>query len=421
MGSMHRPDLHALSRPMKFAILALLYFSQGVPFGLFVQALPVILREGGTSLAAIGLSSLLAIPWGLKFAWSPWVDRAVFGLPRRKGWIVPLQLVTTATLVGLMFIDPHEDLTVLLAGILFVNFLNATQDIATDGLAVEILAAAERGLGNGLQVGGYRVGMIFGGAGALVVIDAFGWEPGLAMCAAGLVVALVPVLWIRETRTAVDEGDVTADRGLATLWSYVRTPGAGRILLLLILYKFGDALASGMLRPLLVDQGHTMGDIGTIVGGVGFVAGLLGAATGGLIGDRTTRHRALTVGAVLQAIGGAFYVPLSIGASGFFSAAAIVGIEHFTGGIATVILFTCMMDWCRPEHTGADYTILASTVVIATGAASAISGISAELLGYGGHFAAAVALAIVGGAVAVRLHGAMEGRPVPDTAGRRES
>jgi predicted MFS family arabinose efflux permease len=212
---------------------------------------------------------------------------------------------------------------------------------------------------------------------------------------------------VRETRVLPD-GDDSEPSGLQTVWSYVRSPGAARILLLLTLYKFGDAFASGMLRPLLVDQGHSMANIGTIVGGVGFVAGLLGAVTGGIIGDRTTRKRALLVGVVLQAVGGAFYIPLSLEAPGYLTAAAIVGVEHFTGGIATVILFTCMMDWCRPRHTGADYTVLASTVVIATGAASALSGISAELLGYAGHFAVAVSLAVVGGAAAVRIHATLD-------------
>jgi hypothetical protein len=98
-------------------------------------------------------------------------------------------------------------------------------------------------------------------------------------------------------------------------------------------------------------------------------------------------------------------------APGFWSAAAMVGAEHFTGGIATVILFTCMMDWCRDNHTGADYTVLASTVVVATGTAASISGISAAALGYTGHFAASVVLAIIGGAGAVALHRTIERHP----------
>lgn len=406
-----RPQIHSLSKPWRFALLATLYFSQGVPFGLFVQALPVILREGGTSLQAIGLSSLLAIPWGLKFLWGPWVDRPLLGRPRRKGWLVPLQLVTMATLGGLVFIDPFGPIAPLLAGILFVNFLNATQDVATDGLAVEILRPEERGLGNGLQVGGYRVGMIFGGAGALVVIDMFGWTSGLALCIAALGAALLPVLWVRE------DGEEPADTaetpsGVSILREYFTSPGAGRIIALLVLYKFGDAMASGMLRPMLVDLKFTMADIGTIVGGVGFVAGLVGAAAGGLIADRTSRRRALMIGVAMQTVGGAFYMPLMLVTPSFWTASLMIGVEHFMGGIATVILFTCMMDWTRPRHTGADYTILASVVVVATGLASVASGFTAANLGYLGHLGLSVVLAGLGGAMAVKLFPTQRSQPL---------
>lgn len=396
-----RPELHSLSRRRKYLTLGALYFSQGIPFGLFVQALPVLLREGGSSLQAIGLSSLLAIPWALKFAWSPWLDRRLMGLPRRKGWLIPLQIITTVALLALSLIDPFSNVEPLLAGILFINFLNATQDIATDGLAVEILSPEERGFGNGLQVGGYRVGMVYGGAGALAVIDLVGWSAGLIVCAVGLVIALVPLLLTRETREDVRRDD--EPHGLAILTSYLRTPGALRAVAVLVAFKFGDALASGMLRPMLVDWNLTMADIGLIVGFVGFAAGLLGAFAGGLIGDRLSRRQAIVFGAALQAVGGAFYIPLSLEHPSVVTAAWMVGVEHFTGGIATVVLFTCMMDWCRPEHTGADYTVLASTVVIATGVGSGISGFSAAAIGYTGHFVLSVGLAIVGGFIAVRL------------------
>jgi len=171
----------------------------------------------------------------------------------------------------------------------------------------------------------------------------------------------------------------------------------------LVVYKFGDALASGMLRPMLVDWKLSMAEIGLVVGFVGFAAGLVGAFVGGVVGDRLTRRQAIVVGAVLQAVGGAFYIPLSLEHPSVGMAAWMVGVEHFTGGIATVVLFTCMMDWCRPEHTGADYTVLASTVVIATGVGAGISGFSAGTIGYTGHFVLAVGLAIVGGFLAVRL------------------
>ncbi|HUS32855.1 MAG TPA: hypothetical protein VMZ53_30345, partial [Kofleriaceae bacterium] len=71
----------------RFVVLGTLYFAQGLPFGFFVQAIPVILRQGGVSLSKIGFTSLLTLPWALKFLWAPYLDRVYSPrLGRRRTW-----------------------------------------------------------------------------------------------------------------------------------------------------------------------------------------------------------------------------------------------------------------------------------------------------------------------------------------------
>jgi hypothetical protein len=83
-------------------LLGSLYFSQGLPFGFFTQALPVMLRQQGWALGEIGLSSLLALPWALKFLWAPLVDRhSLPELGRRRSWILPLQVLGAGILAAL--------------------------------------------------------------------------------------------------------------------------------------------------------------------------------------------------------------------------------------------------------------------------------------------------------------------------------
>ena len=144
--------------------MASLYFAQGLPFGFFTQALPVILREQGVSLKAIGFTAILALPWALKFLWAPFVDRygsERFG--RRRSWILPLQALGVLLLLVLAHFPPEHGLGALLVAVALTNLVAATQDVATDGLAVDLLEPAERGYGNGVQVAGYRAGMIVGG------------------------------------------------------------------------------------------------------------------------------------------------------------------------------------------------------------------------------------------------------------------
>lgn len=419
-----RADIYELPRHRRLLLLAALYMAQGLPFGLFVQALPVVLRQQGVSLEAIGLSSLLALPWALKFLWGPLLDRAPRFLggiwpatPRRLGWLWPLHLLAAAALLGLSTIDPTTELRPLLGAIFLINLLNASQDIVTDGLAVDLLPPAERGLGNGLQVGAYRLGMIVGGALVLVLIEAAGWSTGLVLATIFLLLTLTPLLFVKEppgdrntawASTSEPDTSTPDSPSLAVLLSFLRRPGAPSALLAIALYKLGDALAAGMLRPWLVDQGLSTGDLGRLLGGWGFGAGLLGAALGAFAAYRLTRTRALFIGALVQATGVALYVPLSqAAAAGALPAGwpldAAVVVDHLTGGVATVVLFTCMMDACRPAHSGADYTLMASFVVIATGGAQALSGLSAAHLGYPDHFALASLCAALGGLTAAIL------------------
>ena len=74
----------------------------------------------------------------------------------------------------------------------------------------------------------------------------------------------------------------------------------------------------------------------------------------------------------------------------------VVAGEHVTSSMATAALFTAMMDMCRTSDAGTDYTVQASLVVIASGVASALSGVSAGGLGYAGHFAVAAARSATG-------------------------
>ena len=158
----------------KLTLLASLYFSQGLPFGFFAQALPALMRQQGFALDKIGLTYLLTAPWALKFLWAPYVERHYserWG--RRRSWILPLQFMAAATMAGLAWADPAQGIQWLIAGVFATNLIAATHDISTDGFAVDILEDHERGLGNGIQVAGYghATGYLYPGGLDLKVIS----------------------------------------------------------------------------------------------------------------------------------------------------------------------------------------------------------------------------------------------------------
>jgi MFS transporter, PAT family, beta-lactamase induction signal transducer AmpG len=269
-------------------------------------------------------------------------------LGRRRGYILPLQFLSAALLLGLALPEGTVSIPVLLVAVLLVNLLAATQDVATDGLAVELLERHERGWGNGIQVAGYRVGMILGGGLMLILIDTLGWRPTLLSLGMMLLVATVPVALFREPPSPVS-GHEAMSMGpwlRESLLSWVHRPGAGAWLTLLALFKAGEHLATGMLRTFLVDAGLGLAQVGWMLGVVGFTTGLLGALVGGALVNRLGQRRALLVFGTLQAAAVLLYALAARGAS-LPVLALVCGVEHLASGMATAALFRVLMDNCR--------------------------------------------------------------------------
>jgi PAT family beta-lactamase induction signal transducer AmpG len=393
----HGAKVHTRS---KLGLLASLYFSQGLPFGFFSQALPVLLRKDGVSLAVVGSTSLLALPWMLKFLWAPLVDRygsARFGA--RRGWILPMQAASVALLLAVSRLAPAGHLPLLFVAVLFANLLAATQDIATDALAIDLLGPEERGLGNGVQVAGYRVGMIVGGGLLLLVYDQLGWTSTFVALAALLALASLPV-WLHREPSRVQREAARVD--FRAIYRALSRPDVRRFLPVLVTYKVGDAFGTSMLRPFLVDRGQSLGRIGFTLGTLGFVAGLCGALAGGALCSRLSRRTALLSFALLHALSVGTYGLCALGVAGESALLAFIVIEHFAGGMATAALFTCMMDHAAPDSAATDYTVQASLVLAAGGFVALPSGFIAERVGYGVHFALALSLGLAS-AVVVRL------------------
>lgn len=368
--------------------LGALYLAQGLPYGFFQQALPVLMRDRGFSLEQIGFASLLALPWALKFLWAPLVDRFYWPrLGRRRSWLLPLQVLMGLSLLGMAWLPPERSFAAVLVGVLWINFLCATQDIPADGLAVEVIPAESRGLGNGVQVGGYRLGMILSGGALLSWYARLGWAWSFVGMGLLVLATALPTAMAREPARA------PAPSAKAPARHFLRVPGAWGVIGLLVVYKFGEHFATGMLRPFLRDQKLSLDELGLLLGTAGSLCGLLGAFLGGVTIDRLGRRRALLLCGLLQAGAVLGYAWLASGALSWGALYAVVGLEHLCGGMATAALFACMMDFCRPGHEGADYTTQASAVVIASGLAASVSGLSAGRLGYQGHFVLAAILA----------------------------
>ncbi len=383
-------ELKTVSGLEKLSLFACLYFAQGLPYGFFTLALPVYLREAKASLTEIGGATLLTLPWALKFLWAPLADRFGFkNVGLRRSWIIPLQAASILVLVVVGLLDPKSSLIVVLIAFLICNLVAATQDVATDGLAVDLLKDTERGWANGIQVGAYRIGMIAGGSAMLVVLSNLGWRATMFTMAACLAVTSLPVLFFREREVFGDfrQNSQVKRRPLAGVREYLNSAGTWKWLGVLLIFKFSHQAASKMMQPWLVDHGYTLDQIGALTGLFGSGAGLMGAVLGAWVASRFDRFRSLVFLAVLQGFATAAYLFPVLTEHSLWKIALATAVDNGVSGMATVTLFAAMMERCRPNHSASDYTLQASLVVISQMLASALSGLSADVLGYDTHFA----------------------------------
>lgn len=400
LAPLPEPGPRAPPPARKIALLLCLYFAQGLPYGFQVTALPLFLRVRGVSLQSLGFVGLLALPWMGKALWAPLVDRyqsTRYG--RRRSWIVPMQAGLCLSSVAGVFAAAAGHLPALLALVFLMNLFAATQDIAVDGLAVDLLGDAELGPGNAAQVVGYKLGMLTSGGLLLWASGAIGW-PGLfaAMAFLTWIVLIVSMSYREPPPTAAHY--LPAERRsmkqvLVALLGAVKLPGTLWLLAFIGTYKIGETMLDVMLKPYLVDSGFAPAQLGLWLGTYGMVFSLVGSVVGGWLAARIPLIRAVGLTAALRVLplfavwGLTFAAPPSQ-----LSVVLVTCAEHFFAGAVTTALFAFMMSRVDRRIGATHYTLLASVEVFGKSLGAWPSGFVAKHWGYGTVFLAASLLSV---------------------------
>jgi MFS family permease len=391
----------------KIVLLSALYMAQGLPYGFFTLALPVVLREAGLSLTAISALSLLYLPWALKFLWAPYLDQ----LGTRKAWLLTLQASTVIGALLLSQMDLSAGYLPVIIGAFVFNIIAASQDVVTDGLAVRLLDARERGLANAVQVGAYRVGMILGGGLLLWIFAKTDWSTMFLCMAVLLAITVVPVLTLQE-QSSVERAAAPRFGALAIGWlQRLLVPGMLGFAGLIFCFRFGDAMVSTLLSPFLKDQLLSTETIALMKGTVGSTTSLIGALLGGLFTFRVGRRFALLAAGVGQAVTFIPYWLSSLGIGGVQLLWGATIAEGVVSTMATVALFTLMMDASDPDHAGTDYTLLASVYVLVGSVGQFAAALIADHFGYATMFAIGIVLTVVG---TLALVFTLDRKPMPE-------
>ena len=379
-----------------YVLLFSLYWAQGLPVGFMTHALPVILRAQGVSLTHIGGFGLLMLPWSIKVFWAPLVDRYGSTKGHYRSWIIPAQLLSVIVLIILSFI-PIEALNqpvYLLAffvALLFMNGIGATQDIATDGLAVNILKNDQQHWGNTFQVMGSRLGFIVGGGAILWLLDVLQWQTTFLILAALVFLNTLPILLFKEPQHENLNEIAKAQQNkfqLKTYFQYfLQQPTLRWWLAILVTFKIADGLSGPLLKPLMVDMGLSFSQIGVYVTMFGAFAALIGAGLAGWCLKIFSRARTLMAFSIIKIITLMAYAWLAMQYEAKQSVAPVViylinAAEDMISAMLLVVMLTLVMQYSRKHLAGTDFTFQVAIMATVSGGLYSISGILGDRLGY---------------------------------------
>lgn len=372
--------------------IAGLYVAQSVIGGLTWSALPAIMREQGVALDRIGLVSLIAAPWALKFLWSPAVER--YRLPaggnRSRQIVAAGGAASIAGLLALGAFGPAAFIPVF-ACLTLVALAASTVDIACDGYAVQALAKQNHGWGNAAQVGGAYLGSALGGGLFLVLVGSIGWQPSVWTMAALLALLGLPFLL-----TGAAPGSEAAQPHTPSILTALRRSEIRRGLAAAALYVIAQKAALMMLGPFLVDSGFDLATVGLLNGVGSMTVGVAAALAGGAL-VRTLGIRAvLALGLCLQAICLGLFAAQGLSEALPRAVLITTAVTSSSGVMALgfVALYAQFMRWSDPRQAGVDFTLFQCMDALISMAGGALAGLAAQALGYGWFFAGATIVAL---------------------------
>ncbi|MEG3440022.1 AmpG family muropeptide MFS transporter [Pannus brasiliensis CCIBt3594] len=419
----------------KMAALLFLGFASGLPLFLTSRTLQAWMTTEGVDLKSIGLFSLVALPYSLKFLWSPLLDRFVPPfLGRRRGWLVIAQVGLVLAIAAMYLQDPSElvratlpnpdSCSTGLAGIrefqalcvfwqsfqavsrsplfwtaLGIAFLSATQDIAYDAYRTDVLEKWEMGAGAAIGVLGYRLALILTGSIAFILADRMPWPVVYLLLAGLMLLSVIPSFLAPEPPKRDDTPQTLSEAVWLPFQEFFARSGLTRgisILIFIVLYRLGDALINNMVTPFLLQIGFSATKIGTIQGGMGMIATIVGVLVGGSLLSRWGINRSLWIFGVLQCLSNfAYFVLAQTGKNDSVMVLAI-NIENFCGGLGTAAFVAFLMSLCNQRFSATQFALLSSLMAVSRDILVAPAGGIAQEIGWTWFFFVTILAALPG-------------------------
>ncbi len=380
--------------------LLLLGFASGLPLALTGGTLQAWATVENISLQQIGFLTLVGTAYTLKFLWAPLVDRYVpplFG--RRRGWMALTQVLLGLSLFLMGYLSPSQNLGLLATIAVCVAFFSATQDIAFDAYRTDVLRASERGAGAAFSVLGYRLAMLVSGGLALILADQWlGWGNMYHLMGILMLLLSLATWFAPEPEHPGNVPSSLRDAVVKPFKDFFLRPEALTVLLLIVLYKLGDAFAGALSTTFLIrGAGFSPTEVGSVNKIMGLAATIVGALIGGSLLERLGLYRSLMVFGILQGVSNLGFWLIAVVPQQLSLMALAVGLENLCGGMGTAAFVALLMGLCHKDFSATQFALLSAISAVGrTYLAGPLTPVVVDEVGWANFFLITVLIAVPG-------------------------
>jgi MFS transporter, PAT family, beta-lactamase induction signal transducer AmpG len=383
-----KPKLLQALRDKRLLAVLFLSFASGLPFNLTNFTLQAWLASEGINIKTIGIFSLAALPYNIKFLWAPLLDRYLPPfLGRRRGWILIYQAGLTLCIGVMGFTSPTRDLPVLGAVAVLLAFLSASQDIVVDAYRVDSIPPSERGLAAATQAFGYRSAAMLAGAVLVYIAGSLGWRLAFLFVACLMAATMLATLWAPEPEVPGVRPATLAAAVWQPLRALLAQKGMWGFLILILLYKVGDALALSLYSTFMIQGvGFSLHEL-SIFGKVNMtVSTMIGVALGGWLYLRWGTYRSLLIFGTGQALTNLLYAWLAVAGKKVWLLALATCLDTMVGGMGQAAFVAFIVSLCSVNFSATQYAILSAIAVLPRNVTGYIASFLVPVVGWGNFF-----------------------------------
>ncbi len=398
-----------------------LYFVEGIPYFLVNNISVLMFARMGVPNGQMSLfTSLLYLPWTLKFLWSPFVDI----IRTKRWWILTMQTVMAAAFIVLALTMPHPSAQTIASGttpmglfsftlllFIFAAFASATHDIAADGFYMLAQSQSSQAAFVGVRSTFYRLANVFGNGVIVAVAGILETRTGdiplawqITVGGSGLLLTALTLYhtWAvprpvsdssdRPKGSTATAGDIFRDFK-NTVVTYFRKPGVWLAVVFMLCYRLPEAFLIKLCSPFLVASrdagglGMATAEVGLAYGTLGVIFLLLGGILGGLMASRIGLKKSIWIMAAFMTLPCFSFVYLAVAQpESFVTICTCIAIEQFGYGFGFTAYMLYMMYFSEGEYKTSHYAFCTCFMALSMMVPGMFAGYLQEWLGYRGFF-----------------------------------